>query len=408
MGQFSLGWFKSSKQKELQELLLEEQRIKNELLRKELFTAQAPVYEPAKTSSTADGYQFKTADAITTCKPYLNVKLVNDILTIVLNDGSIISKPNATTEDFNKVRISICEDQLFTIVGDTDILEEKRKRSIEVEKLRNIKAGINKLATLNDFIIENDSVYITGIHRSLPQLMVEKFCEIVGKYSNTPAEYIQDAINEDEEFQSLKRFFMWCCLNPRAEVAHELYRFLQENSFRITKQGFFVALRNVVTLHGSNELVQFVSNTYNKIKAVWKKSPDNYHIFLENGQYKLVHIDDIYEEISEECEYCEGTGEIWNDYDEDEKDYGDNKEECYECDGSGYVNSQVTKQKGQDLGTLTELYLDLPNRAENRFTDDWTKTFDIRIGKPVIMPMSDCNWSTQDCAAAGLKYVASF
>ena len=54
MGQFSLGWFKSSKQKELQELLLEEQRIKNELLRKELFTAAAPVYEPAKTNSTAD------------------------------------------------------------------------------------------------------------------------------------------------------------------------------------------------------------------------------------------------------------------------------------------------------------------------------------------------------------------
>jgi hypothetical protein len=48
----------------------------------------------------------------------------------------------------------------------------------------------------------------------------------------------------------------------------------------------------------------------------------------------------------------------------------------------------------------------LPNRAENRFTDDWTKTFDIRIGKPVTMPMSDCNWSTQDCAAAGLHFTA--
>ena len=35
---------------------------------------------------------------------------------------------------------------------------------------------------------------------------------------------------------------------------------------------------------------------------------------------------------------------------------------------------------GEKIGNLTELYLDLPNRAENRFTDDWTKTFDIRIG----------------------------
>ena len=391
MGQFSLGWFKTSKQKELQELLLEEQRIKNELLRKELFTAAAPVYEPAKTSSTAD--------AITICKPYLNVKLVNDVLTIVLNDGSIISKPNATAEDFNKVRISTCEDQLFTIVGSAEIVEEKRLRELELERLRNIKAGINKLAELYDFTVDGDSVYLTGIQRSLPQLMVEKFTEIVGRYNEPNAYTLQSKLNQDDEYQSLKRFFMWCCLNPRAEVAHELYRFLTENSFRITKQGFFVALRNVVTLHGSNELVQFVSNTYNKVKAVWKKSPDNYHVFLENGEYVLVHIDDMYEEIVEECDVCEGTGEYY-DYEEEYT------EECYQCDGAGEITGTIAKQKGQDLGTLTALYLDLPNRAENRFTDDWTKTFDIRIGKPVTMPMSDCNWSTQDCAAAGLHFTA--
>jgi hypothetical protein len=206
-------------------------------------------------------------------------------------------------------------------------------------------------------------------------------------------------LNQDDEYQSLKRFFMWCCLNPRAEVAHELYRFLTENSFRITKQGFFVALRNVVTLHGSNELVQFVSNTYNKVKAVWKKSPDNYHVFLENGEYVLVHADDIYEEVERACDLCNEDGEI---YDEEYEEY----ENCYECDGDGVIFESVKKQAGQDLGTLTALYLDLPNRAENRFTDDWTKTFDIRIGKPVTMPMSDCNWSTQDCAAAGLHFTA--
>jgi hypothetical protein len=398
MGQFSLGWFKSSKQKELQELLLEEQRIKNEILRKELFAAQAPVYEPAKTSSTNDGYQFKTADAITVCKPYLNVKLVNDVLTIVLNDGSIISKPNATAEDFNKVRISTCEDQLFTIVGSAEIVEEKRLREIELERLRNIRAGINKLNELSDFTVDGDSVYLTGIQRSLPQLMVEKFTEIVGSYTDSNGCVNRDLYNDDE-YQSLKRFFMWCCLNPRAEVAHELYRFLQENSFRITKQGFFVALRNVVTLHGSNELVQFVSNTYNKVKAVWKKSPDNYHVFLENGEYVLVHADDIYEESIEECDWCGGEGNHWDEEYEEQFD-------CCECGGSGEVNVSVKKQAGEDLGTLTALYLDLPNRAENRFTDDWTKTFDIRIGKPVTMPMSDCNWSTQDCAAAGLHFTA--
>jgi hypothetical protein len=401
MGQFSLGWFKSSKQKELQELLLEEQRIKNELLRKELFTAAAPVYEPAKTSSTSNVEitQIGLPECVVRVTPYLNVKLVNDVLTIVLNDGSIISKPNATAEDFNKVRTSTCEDQLFTIVGSAEIVEEKRLRELELERLRNIKAGINRLGELYDFTVDGDSVYLTGIQRSLPQLMVEKFTEIVGRYDEPIAYRLENRLSQDDEYQSLKRFFMWCCLNPRAEVAHELYRFLTENSFRITKQGFFVALRNVVTLHGSNELVQFVSNTYNKVKAVWKKSPDNYHVFLENGEYVLVHADDIYEEVERACDLCNEDGEI---YDEEYEEY----ETCYECDGDGVIFESVKKQAGQDLGTLTALYLDLPNRAENRFTDDWTKTFDIRIGKPVTMPMSDCNWSTQDCAAAGLHFTA--
>ena len=392
MGQFSLSWFKSSQQKELEQLQVEEQRIKNDLLRKELFTAPAPVYEPTKTNSTAD-------NVITTCKPYLNIKLVNDVLTVILNDGSIISKPNATAEDFNKVRFSSSEIEIFNIVGSAEVLKEKRKREEELERLRNIKAGISKLAELDDFTTDGDSVYLKGIQRSLPQLMVEEFLNILGRYKNAPVENIQDAINEDEQFQSLKRFFMWCCLNPRAEVAHELYRFLQENSFRITKQGFFVALRNVVTLHGSNELVQFVSNTYNKVKAVWKKSPDNYHVFLENGVYKLVHIDDMIEEIVEECDVCEGSGDYYDDVDE-------SLNTCYVCEGSGETTGYVNKQKGEDLGTLTSLYLDLPNRAENRFTDDWTKTFDIRIGKPVTMPMDKCNWSTQDCAAAGLHFTS--
>jgi len=221
----------------------------------------------------------------------------------------------------------------------------------------------------------------------------------------------QTLLSEDEEYLSLKRFFMWCCLNPRAEVADELYRFLKENSFRITKQGFFVALRNVVTLYGSPELVHFISNAYNKVKAVWKKNPDQYTIFLQDGQYKLIHDDKLVvveTYTSTECPDCLGDGG-WEDEYSDWEDC--NWKDCSNCDGTGKVEEytytrEVPVNHGQNIGKLTELYLDLPNRAENRFTDDWTKTFDIRIGKPVNMPTEECNWSTQDCAAAGLHFTA--
>ena len=350
MSIFSLSWFK--RQSELENLVIEEQRLKNEILKKEL------------------GVDLDK-------KPYLNVKLVNDSLTVVLNDGSILSKPNATKDDYLAAISAKTEDTLYTICADSTVVEEKRRQEAEIARIKAVQQGIKRLEGLADFEIEGNSVKLAGTGRTMPQLLVESFIEIV----DTQAYHagfgdLEHRLANNEEYQALKRFFMWCCLNPRAEVANDLYDFLNKNSFNITKQGFFVALRNVVTLRGSVELVQFVSNAYNKVKAVWKKSPDKYTVFLENCEYKLVHEDDLYETIG--------------DYDED---------------GDFYEN-EVTIDHGDNIGNLTELYLDLPNRHENRFTDAHTRTFDIRVGQVVNMPPEECNWSTADCAHAGLHFTA--
>jgi hypothetical protein len=311
-------------------------------------------------------------------KLYIRIKLVNDVLTIVLNDGSILTKTNATQEDFERARNAVSEDQLYTICTTQEVLEERRRQELEAKRLKALQQGIQRLAGLKDFEIEGNSVKLAGTGRTMPQLLVERFIQIVDE----AAYYagfgdIEPVLARNEEYQALKRFFMWCCLNPRAEVANDLYDFLNKNSFRITKQGFFVALRNIVTLHGGTELVQFVSNAYNKVKAVWKKSPDAYTVFLENGEYKLVHADDLYE--TEDA------------YDEETEEYYDYEEPIYH---------------GERIGGLTELYLDLPNRHENRFTDAHTRTFDIRIGRVVNMPPEECNWSTADCAHAGLHFTS--
>jgi hypothetical protein len=353
MSIFSLSWFK--RQSELENLIIEEQKLKNEILRKEL----------------SPGSDFDVDKVVR--KPYLNVKLVNDVLTIVLNDGSILTKPNATQHDYLAAISTSTEATLFDICADSEVSAEKRKQEAEVKRLQSLQEGIKSLEGLEDFEIDGNSVKLAGTGRTMPQLLVEKFIELVELYDADPFNDVRD----DEEYQALKRFFMWCCLNPRAEVANDLYEFLDKNSFRITKQGFFVALRNVVTLHGSTELVQFISNAYNKVKAVWKKKPDDYTVFLENGEYKLVHYSDLYETIEE--------------YDEENEEY-------YE--------DEIAVNHGEKIGNLTELYLDLPNRHENRFTDAHTRTFDIRIGQVVNMPPTECNWSTADCAHAGLHFTA--
>jgi hypothetical protein len=338
---------------------------------------------------------------------YKNLKLVNDTLTIVLDNGDVLSKSEATEEDYYAVINAKTVSDIINIISTAKVSDERIAHEADVKKMQALKQGIKLLEGLPDFDVKGNSVFLTGTSRSLPQLLVEKFIEVADRVRNegTP-KYMHEKLNQDEEYLSLKRFFMWCCLNPRAEVANELYRFLTDNSFRITKQGFFVALRNVVTLHGSPELVHFISNAYNKVKAVWKKNPDDYTVFLENEEYKLVHTDKLEETktfTDTRCPECDGDG-YWEDFDGDTHD-------CENCNGTGEVEEYeytetIYIDHGQRIGKLTDLYLDLPNRAENRFTDDWTKTFDIRIGQLTSMPMEQCNWSTQDCAAAGLHFTA--
>lgn len=318
-------------------------------------------------------------------KHYSNIKFVNNVLTVILNDGNIISKHPATIDDFKRARDSKTEIELFTVCSSKEALEEKHKLEAEVERNAKILEGSKILANLSDFEFREGSLYITGINRSLPALMIEEFALIVGRKNPLVPLY------ENEEFEALKRFWMWCCLNPRAEVAEKLYEFLKKNSFKITKQGFFAALRNVVTVHGGVEFVDFVSQAYNKVKAVWKKNPSKYTVFLEYGEYKIVHEDDLHDEEWTTCGYC---------YDEECED---EDSVCPTCDGEGGYDDVVEKENGENLGNLTELYLDLPNRTENRFTDAHTGTFDIRIGQVVEMPMEQCSWNTDNCGASGLK-----
>lgn len=349
--------------------------------------------------STPSGLTSSSTTAVG-IKPYANIKFVNDVLTVILNDGNIISKNPAVVDDFQRARNATTESELFAICMTRDVYEDRQAKQKEIERLQRIAEGATRLSSHPDFEMKDGSVYMRGINRSIPQLLVESFVDAIGKQNPL-------SITDSDEYLSLKRFWMWACLNPRAEVADKLFNFLQKNSFKITKQGFFTALRNVVTVHGGTEFVKFVSESYNKVKAVWKKSPDKYFVFLQDGKYKLVHDDDLHKEesfVSTMCLTCDGDGEWYN-------ELLDEYEDCPDCDGTGetdeYVDHRlITINHGEKIGGLTELYLDLPNREENRFTDAHTGTFDIRVGRAVNMDPAECRWNTDDCGAEGLHFTA--
>lgn len=373
----SLKWFKSAIERTIEKVVENKMEQAFDELDKE---------EGAQSPSFNSNVNWNSNGATSYTKPYLSLKMVNSTLTIVMNDGSIVTKSPATGDDFAAARFCKTEQCLLDLVSSPEVQAEKRKAQAEYEKIKAVQRGAEYLATLDQFEMKNGSLYLKGINRSLPPLLVEEFLEVVGRHGGT----------DNDEFIALHRFFMWCCLNPRAEVADKLFNFLKKNAFGITKQGFFVALRNVVTLHGSTELVHFVSNAYNKVKAVWKKKPDDYLVFLKDGEYKMV-AKSIFEEL-EPCTHCDENGCII--------DFDGDALECDECYGSGTVYAYDKADYGEEIGSLTELYLDLPNRAENRFTDAHTRTFDIRIGRPVDMPMEQCRWNTDDCGAEGLHFTS--
>ena len=55
-------------------------------------------------------------------KPYNNAMLVNDVLTIIMNDGSVITKSGATQDDFDAVNVAKNVAELYSIVSDSNVV----------------------------------------------------------------------------------------------------------------------------------------------------------------------------------------------------------------------------------------------------------------------------------------------
>lgn len=277
-------------------------------------------------------------------------------IIVLLDGGEVLSTSQGNMDMYNALNNAETLQEVKKIIAPELLAkqEEKEEEEVRIEIEREeVQATINSfqpLLDMGEFEFVNDCLYLKGIKRSIPELLAKEFLQTLEK---------------SDMFMSLKRFWYWTCLNPRAEIADGLFTFLKKNHLRINSQGFFYALRNVVTVAEDTSLVDFVSEQYTKIK-LRKKGPANYFVYKTKDEEGIV-------------EYVLGKGEDLLVDEDDDNIY-------------------------EKVGNLKELYLDLPNLAENRYTDWKTKTFDIRIGQKVSMPPEDCRWENVDCGAAGLHF----
>lgn len=332
---FSLNWFRKKKEEQdpLYDLMVEEQGLKNDLLKLKMKRIEQ-AKENVKTEPVTT--------PVATEKPYKKVTLVNDVLTIVFNDGSVLCRQGATKEDFVAVKLAKSEPEILNVVTQNEIEE-----FLDKEEDEHLVEGIDLLVETGEFETRDGAVYMKGINRSLPKLLIQHFVGIVELYE----EGLEDTIaylNDDTEYQSLKKFWVKCCLNPNAQSAEDLYEFLSHHQFKIDRHGNFYAYRRVVSKNNyvDKALVDAISNTYMKIRAMWKQNPQNFELYKEGDEYQIHRVS--------------------------------------KCN---------TVYPGELVGNIDALYRNLPNMSCNVYTAAHDNRMDYRVGEIISMPrqMGDDN-----------------
>ena len=398
MSIFTLDWFKSEREKELEQLKIEEQKLKNQLLQKmldseDLFKSAtinpmrptttlgprnyqisseiksdeldnvtaaeeymesvpvAPVdiqeiMKPVQSETVKNIVEKKEEKVIILSNPsvvpltvYKTAKLINNVINVILRDGTILTRVGVDKYFFEQIKSATTEQEIRDIFVPKEKIAQKKvdeeKIEIvkkEIEETKVLLKGIDLLKNSPEFEMKDSSVYLKGIDRTIPKLLVEQFVKLFSKYEGLKVE-------KTDEFLALKKFWLKCCLNPNAQSAEDLYLFLSKHQFKIDRHGNFYAYRRVVSQNTSTDkdLVDFISNAYNKVKAVWKKSPKNFEVFNDND-YVIV--------------------------DSSKQNHGYNKH----------------------VGNLKDLYENLPNMEENSYTDAQTHSFKYRVGEIISMP----------------------
>lgn len=344
---FSLNWFRKKKEEQdpLYDLMVEEQGLKNDLLKLKMKRI-----EEAKT--VGEGIPSAVAP-VANEKPYKKVTLVNDVLTIVFNDGSVLCRQGATREDFVAVKLAKSEPEILKVVTQDEIEEFLNKEEDE-----HLVEGIDLLVKTGEFETRDGAVYMKGINRSLPKLLIQHFVEIVELYEQGLEDFY---LNDDTEYQSLKKFWVKCCLNPNSQSAEDLYEFLSHHQFKIDRHGNFYAYRRVVSKNNAvdKSLVDAISNTYTKIRAMWKQNPAKFELYQEGDEYQIHRVS--------------------------------------EC-GTVYP--------GKLVGNVDALYRNLPNMKCNTYTAAHDNRMDYRVGEIISMPRQQGDDNNQVSCSKGY-HVAS-
>lgn len=278
-------------------------------------------------------------------KPYKNVFYANNNLTVVFKDGTMLSKSNSPYALYQKVKDSITQSQIESLLIEAPVPTSTPIPSESIVDRQLVAKNLDILRDHTDFDVQGSNVSLKGVSLTMPAAVIASFIEVLEK-------------NKKDEYHALKMFWLKLALNTLPQSREELLKFVTRNDVRITRNGNLILYRRIVTKDGADKnLVTFVTQQYYKLKKEGK-DPKEYAIRRVDGEYELVDLNKY-----------DGKGEV------------------------PFVNLQV-------------MYLELPTYDTNTFTAAHDKSVDIRLGGIYSIPDDKINLDNGLCAAGGLHAAA--
>ena len=211
--------------------------------------------------------------------------------------------------------------------------------------------------------LETGEVYMAGFNTPVPEKLVE---------------VAKDYHENGFPMKSIMNFWTLLMLNPDLRVRKSLFDFIGTHDFSLTDEGYMIVYKAVFYKQEDKDtkLAEFISNSYLHVKKDWDTSPKKYVVYtdLQTGEHHFTK---------------KRTIKKWD----------------------------LDKKNVQVIGNLDGLYKNLTLEAvadeESTYTDMYSKSMNIEVGVPVIMPRTECNADPANECSYGLhvgatKYVEKF
>lgn len=298
---------------------------------------------------------------------FIVVKTNNSIT--VYSDNVKFENANCTEEMYQEILATEGDLEKLTEIFHPKIKEAKKQREYYDNLLEDVQNS--------KYLVKGgDCIYIPEISEiSVPEELVKAIlsCEKEGK-----------------DVEPYLNFWRLASMNPNSNARANLFWFLKKWGMKISKSGFIVAYRNAI-LKDKPEITdfdeaRFISDQFLLKKTVTKEDPSEFCIVRNRltGELKCFRHDD--EELEDTYTYYEG------DYDDDDYDHDEDDEDF----DNYYVEEDSLYE---EVGDLVALYKDLgKDRDTTTFTDQYSKSTTIKIGKVVEMPREDCDESQNSCS----------